>query len=821
MKRFKSSVLMLLILIDFGKCRLKPFYYCLEKNAPELKCQDSSQSTQDWLKVVCEILPSTVKNAVVENGRNPKNCDIARILENYNENKFLDIYFQPDQSTVVDPSWLRALINSYGNTLVTLHFNRIKGLQMASVAGLCYFYNLEIRFYSRIDFYNRDGEKINECIDFEEQPVVDKKSQFSSYEYDAFVNLLFETISDRKEGVCDLAFRYANIGRVKFFRLADTYFKTNLIRFQQSKYESINSTVTYFVLDECYDIDLDSNLMNRNVFEKVNNIWILGELRSIETDLFKPFRNIRSIVLLKSIFFRLLHAQGNGWIRSINSDLNVNLSNCTQIDENRDRLTIIRNVKIDKEDPIYNDEKEDFCLFSNFPFNQMVVLEGFFLQESCMHLWITHHSNILQTPDHKCNQYLLTGSKCKFKQIIARCNKASFSLRKNHRQNKYTSIDKMVITEFLLLVVLSPLISLIGIVTNTLIVLVIVYKDNQKDMKEKQYKYMAIHSVINILIYLVHLIGLMSECQMPYGLFCSSIRHHVVIQYFKIILVEYFGFFFRLISNFTYVAFGINRLSLVGKDHNKLTKFFSEVEVKKYLAVCIILSGGLSVIKALRYDVNTIMLEESTPIVFNQDLFRKESKTSFNLKIIFNFICDFINYVLFVIANFIIDVILLKKLKEVMQEREEKFKEQSEQAKEKLKIDNRSSYRRVILMVVLSSFINILLKFPSTVASFNDLFILNNLNSDQHDNTEFDAMRSVREYYKYGFLSNLHRHLCFQPKFCDLFKLLSNFFIIISLSINLFFLKRFDKNFSLAYQVYFKGKENVKKATANNKKTAT
>jgi hypothetical protein len=67
------------------------------------------------------------------------------------------------------------------------------------------FLQFKIRFYSRIDFYNRDDEKINECIDFEEQPIVDKKSQFSGFEYDAFVELLFETISDR---ICDLAFRY-------------------------------------------------------------------------------------------------------------------------------------------------------------------------------------------------------------------------------------------------------------------------------------------------------------------------------------------------------------------------------------------------------------------------------------------------------------------------------------------------------------------------------------------------------------------------------------------------------------------------------------
>jgi hypothetical protein len=80
--------------------------------------------------------------------------------------------------------------------------------------------------------------------------------------------------------------------------------------------------------------------------------------------------------------------------------------------------------------------------------------------------------------------------------------------------------------------------------------------------------------------------------------------------------------------------------------------------------------------------------------------------------------------VLFVLLNLVIDLILVKKLKEVMKDREEKFKDQSEQMREKLNKENKESMRRVIYMVIISSLLNFLLKLPIVITSLNDLRVL-------------------------------------------------------------------------------------------------
>ena len=110
----------------------------------------------------------------------------------------------------------------------------------------------------------------------------------------------------------------------------------------------------------------------------------------------------------------------------------------------------------------------------------------------------------------------------------------------------------MVISQFLL-VIFTPIVSLIGIVTNLFVLLTIVNKKNRSELKEKHYTYMAINSISNILILVIQILSLINECQYPFGIFCSSVRKYMFVQYFKIIIVETFSSFLRLVSNLTYV----------------------------------------------------------------------------------------------------------------------------------------------------------------------------------------------------------------------------------------------------------------------------
>ena len=136
----------------------------------------------------------------------------------------------------------------------------------------------------------------------------------------------------------------------------------------------------------------------------------------------------------------------------------------------------------------------------------------------------------------------------------------------------------------------------------------------------------------------------MNECQHPIGIYCSSIRKYPLVQYFKIIFGEYFKFFFCFLSNFTYVGFSLNRLSLVGKTQNKLTIFVTKLRIYKFIILSVSLSILLPVVKALRYNYNKVNRGDDYPIYFEQNTFTFETDKVPNTKYIvivaLNFKCD-------------------------------------------------------------------------------------------------------------------------------------------------------------------------------------
>ena len=167
--------------------------------------------------------------------------------------------------------------------------------------------------------------------------------------------------------------------------------------------------------------------------------------------------------------------------------------------------------------------------------------------------------------------------KCEFDKRIERCNKSDFELHPS--KNEFTLLDFIILSEFLV-IVSSSITSLFGFITNMLVILVIVKKENRKkELKEKQYTYMAIHSVSNIFICLINILSLVNECQLPFGFYCSSIRHYAAVQYFKIVFGEYFNCFFRLFSNFTYIGFALYRFCVVGKVDINLSYLVCDVGV--------------------------------------------------------------------------------------------------------------------------------------------------------------------------------------------------------------------------------------------------
>ena len=461
----------------------------------------------------------------------------------------------------------------------------------------------------------------------------------------------------------------------------------------------------------------------------------------------------------------------------------------------------------------------DFCLFRQFPFKQMIFIRRLYFINifySCTDLWLFQFLKLTPYVFSEQQFKILNVSNftaCNFERRLALCNKTTWHRKKEKNPGKLSLFDFMLVFQ-LTLMVLTSLLSAYAIFSNLLTIYVIFHKKNVKITREKHYIYMSLHCVTNVFIATIQILNLMSECQYPIGIYCSSIRLVKGIQYVKIIFGEYMNSVFRLLSNFTYLGFSLCRMSKIGKEHGKLIVYMNEkLSIKVYVVVCLFVSASLSVCKALQFDINLIDPEYGAPVPFIQSPSRMWFFNAGYVAItIINTIYDIINYFFFVLVHLVVDLVLISKLKQVIKEKEEKAIQMmafsSEEDRGKAFKENEESKRRAFSMVFFSSVLNVITKVPSMITSINDmrLLIINPLN-----------IKDVAQFDRQPLATNLtFRYFCVTDSTCDLFQSCGNCLFIFSLCSIMHFLKHFDKNFKTAFQQALFPKNNDNNKTNNN-----
>lgn len=188
----------------------------------------------------------------------------------------------------------------------------------------------------------------------------------------------------------------------------------------------------------------------------------------------------------------------------------------------------------------------------------------------------------------------------------------------------------------------------------------------------KQFNYLCIISVYNLTILVINLLSWTSNCNLTYGILCPESRKLIAIQFFKVIFREIIGFALRFMINFAYVAFAFNRIALIGRDHPKLVKFLAETKIKWYVFVTTLISLALSVVKGFKYRVNYHYSEMNYPYNFDRDFWYHKTSGAV-VYLFFNMICDILNYNVFVLVNMSIDIYMLVRLQQTLEEKSKKF----------------------------------------------------------------------------------------------------------------------------------------------------
>ena len=157
--------------------------------------------------------------------------------------------------------------------------------------------------------------------------------------------------------------------------------------------------------------------------------------------------------------------------------------------------------------------------------------------------------------------------------------------------------------------------------TNLFVVIIIAHKDNKETFKDlKHYSYLWLNSLFNLIILIIWLLSWINECFYPFEAFCPEFRKVLFIQFFKIIFKVIIVTLLKFMCNFTYVAFALNRIALIGKDHSRIVKFMSEFNIKVYIGVCFLISSSLSWIKYFKYQLNYYEPNSNFPVSNEYDI---------------------------------------------------------------------------------------------------------------------------------------------------------------------------------------------------------
>ena len=269
--------------------------------------------------------------------------------------------------------------------------------------------NLMIRFYKcKFHFYLNENRRLEPCQDYlihsnNLSSIVNMKQ----WEYFSMIDCKLDI------EVCPLVFANANIIEFENHGMIKSFHKINVFKFSEISFPNLNSNIKRVSFYGLENIDLDSSILNKHVFQNIEKIWLIGHIKSIQVDIFKSFKKIKTLTIQIADIRRFFHSNSIEWIKNLNGEINVNLSNLTSMSKedlakNQFKFYVSSPIPIAATNlfdenmhyiqSTYPDE--DFCLYRYFPFHKMILFydkinEIFRLNErytrtkiTCTYLWL-------------------------------------------------------------------------------------------------------------------------------------------------------------------------------------------------------------------------------------------------------------------------------------------------------------------------------------------------------------------------------------------------------------------------------------------------
>jgi hypothetical protein len=145
--------------------------------------------------------------------------------------------------------------------------------------------------------------------------------------------------------------------------------------------------------------------------------------------------------------------------------------------------------------------------------------------------------------------------KCNFKKMLFKCKKSTTIVKNNRFLSTDYDIYFLILwLQYILLVIGSPIICGLSLITNCLTIAVIRNKCKKKDFKNQMYNLIILNASFNISYCLIMILKLGNECIFHYwSIFCSAIYQTDFMQYSKLLLVNFLGNALRTSISLSYL----------------------------------------------------------------------------------------------------------------------------------------------------------------------------------------------------------------------------------------------------------------------------
>jgi hypothetical protein len=548
-------------------------------------------------------------------------------------------------------------------------------------------------------------------------------------------------------------------------------------------------------------------ILNKYVFKYLKRLLVWGIIYDIETDMFKNFQHLNFLSINFENMKQMIE-NNNKWMKYVNWHAKVNISDINEVNKNLEKMLIFEIVQKSGNtgsliafNQAYLYPDEDFCLFEHFPHKNLVypfLVSGALLDCTCTIFWLIKNSNLYFINDNyidfKYNEYILkyhyqypdnffnhtfkhcmfgnlkkSLKSCKFEERLKLCNKTSYKYSESIHFNN--DVDILFLIKWIQLVVfefLQPALCVIGIITNLLSIFTLKHElqtNHDIDKGHSVYKHIYMNSILNLIYCVITLIGLINVCIFDVSIFCSRIYQNDASQYFRIIVIYFFGNLVKLCSNISYISFAISRFFLSTNKKTGVLSRFNKMNLRLYYLIIFLFSFLLSLVRLFEFKINEI--EYSTKnFPFEKYDIGSCNKNDYHCSLFraLNVINDFIKDIMFFIINFIIDIFLYCNSKKNLEN------------KKKLTNDHKhinmaiKSKNRINQMVFINGFVFFIAYFPEFIA--NILLIT------------FD---------------NYINKFCILYISCKNISELAQFFNFISISFQFFVYKKFNKRFNKSF----------------------